>query len=62
MTSAASTKKMLCRSMISQSYYTQSLPTLKSRHKKKGPIGPFFGIGGVDGIRTRDPMRDRHVF
>jgi hypothetical protein len=32
---------------------------------KKMPIvmiGIFNNLGGLDGTRTRDPMRDRHVF
>ncbi|VXB22303.1 hypothetical protein FLAVO9AF_120118 [Flavobacterium sp. 9AF] len=30
---------------------------------KKAPFrGAFFKISGLDGTRTRDPMRDRHVF
>lgn len=24
--------------------------------------GPYYYRGGMDGTRTRDPMRDRHVF
>ncbi len=30
---------------------------------KKGELAfAFFGVGGVDGTRTRDPRRDRPVF
>ena len=30
----------------------------KASHKEK----LFTNLGGLDGTRTRDPMRDRHVF
>ncbi len=32
----------------------------KLRHKKKSEIS--LGLRGAYGTRTRDPMRDRHVF
>jgi hypothetical protein len=32
-------------------------------HKKNLQLGGFnFAFRGLDGTRTRDPMRDRHVF
>ena len=37
---------------------------LKCFEAKKAPLlrGYFSFTGGLDGTRTRDPMRDRHVF
>ena len=49
--------------MINLKFMINLKARLPYSYKKKAAIkAAFFVTGGSDGARTRDPMRDRHVF